>query len=407
MELLDLPEKPTIGARSPPIRLTAMVANDLLILGGGCAGLSLAQRLAMLGDRCPRTQILERRSEYLADRTWCFWNEPKAALTELIGHRWPVVSLAVGERVVRIDCAETPYAMVPAAAFYQDSLAKFAQTPQLELELEVAVLAAPQKVAGRWYVETSAGTHSAKTLVDTRPPTILEPDSALLWQSFLGHEIECVSAVFEPGVAEIMHFATDGQGVILFFYLLPFSPQRALLEVTVFAREPWQPASFHGEMESFLQRRIGDASYTILRSEHGILPMGQTHISPMADTSYVTAGLFAGGARASSGYAFQRIQRWASDCAAALGVGLLPVPQRADPAILRGMDRVFLRVLRRHPERAPELFLALFQKVEIAVLVRFMSDQATLSDYLAIVTALPAGLFLREILPTLRSAPIP
>ena len=384
-----------------------MVANDLLILGGGCAGLSLARRLATLCERCPRTQILERRSHYLADRTWCFWDEPKAALTELIGHRWPVVSLAVGERVIRVDCAETPYSMIPAAAFYQDSLAKLAQAPQLELEQDVSVLTAPQKVAGQWYVETSVGTRSAKYLIDTRPPTTLEPGSALLWQSFLGHEIECDAPVFEPGVAEIMHFAADGQGVILFFYLLPFSPQRALLEVTVFAPEPWQPASFHAQMQAFLHRRVGDVRYIILRSEHGILPMGQTRNSPSADASYVTAGLFAGGARASSGYAFQRIQCWANDCAAALGAGLPPVSQRPDPPIQRGMDRVFLRVLRRQPELAPELFCALFEKVDIGVLVRFMSDQASVADCAAIVTALPARPFLREILPTLKSSPIP
>jgi lycopene beta-cyclase len=384
-----------------------MVANDLLILGGGCAGLSLARRLATLGDRCPRTQILERRSHYLPDRTWCFWNEPTAALTELIAHRWPVVSLAMGERVIQVACAETPYAMVPAAVFYQDSLAKLAQTPQLKLELDVAVLTTPQKVAGQWHVETSAGTRSAKNLIDTRPPTTLQPDSALLWQSFLGHEIECQTSVFEPGVAEIMHFATEARGAILFFYLLPFSPQRALLEVTVFAREPWQPDNFHPEMQAFLHRRLGDARYTILRSEHGVLPMGHPRTPPAADGSYVTAGLFAGGARPSSGYAFQRIQRWATDCAAALGAGLPPVPQRPDPAILRGMDQVFLRVLRRQPELAPELFLALFEKVEIAALVRFMSDRASVADCVAIVSALPAGLFLREILPTLRSSPIP
>ena len=384
-----------------------MLENDLLILGGGCAGLSLARRLATLGDRCPRTQILEQRSEYLADRTWCFWDEPKAALTELISHRWPVVSLAVGQRVVRIDSAETPYAMVPATAFYQDSLAKTAQAPKLDLELGVAVHNAPQKLAGLWYVETSGGTRSARNLVDTRPPTTFEPCSVLLWQSFLGHEIECKEAVFEPGVAEIMHFAADAEGVILFFYLLPFSSQRALLEVTVFAREPWQRASFHAEMQAFLHRRVSDGRYTILRSEHGILPMGQARTLPAVDASYVTAGLFAGGARASSGYAFQRIQRWANDCAAALGAGLPPIPQRPDPVILRGMDRVFLRVLRRHPELAPKLFLALFQKVHIAALVRFMSDRATLADYTAIVTALPSGLFLREIFSTVRSSSIP
>jgi lycopene beta-cyclase len=46
---------------------------DLIILGGGCAGLSLARRLSELGEDCPQTVILESRSSYTDDRTWCFW----------------------------------------------------------------------------------------------------------------------------------------------------------------------------------------------------------------------------------------------------------------------------------------------------------------------------------------------
>ena len=37
---------------------------DIIIVGGGCAGLSLAMRLAKLGDDCPRVALLERRDSY-------------------------------------------------------------------------------------------------------------------------------------------------------------------------------------------------------------------------------------------------------------------------------------------------------------------------------------------------------
>ena len=75
--------------------------------------------------------------------------------------------------------------------------------------------------------------------------------------------------------------------------------------------------------------------------------------------------------------------------------------------LLRGMDAIFLRVLRLQPEIAPELFLALFQKVEIAILVRFMSDRGTLSDYAAIASALPSGPFLRQTFPALIASRMP
>jgi lycopene beta-cyclase len=44
--------------------------TDVLILGGGCAGLSLAVALA---ERAPamRVDTLEARMDYTRDRTWC------------------------------------------------------------------------------------------------------------------------------------------------------------------------------------------------------------------------------------------------------------------------------------------------------------------------------------------------
>jgi lycopene beta-cyclase len=66
------------------------------------------------------------------------------------------------------------------------------------------------------------------------------------------------------------------------------------------------------------------------------------------------------------------------------------------------MDALFLQVIRANTTVAPALFMALFRHVEPPRMIRFLSDQATLSDYVAIIRALPAGLFLREIPPALR-----
>ena len=373
------------------------VQNDLLILGGGCAGLSLARRLSILGKLCPQTLILESRSAYLDDRTWCFWNEPSAQLTHLVSHRWLRVSVAAKENSATVDCHAYPYSMIPSAAFYDESISMLGQTDSIQLELGVSVLSEPKKIGNVWYVETSAGMRSARKIVDTRPTDRPQRGKALLWQSFVGHEIDCSEPVFQPDIAEIMHFEPVCDGRILFFYLLPFSKNRALLEATIFAPEPYGPDKFQNEMEAFIARRVKGYNYTFRRSEHGILPMGMPPSQTDPDPSYVKAGLFSGGARPSSGYAFQRIQRWASLCAEALGQGQLPLPHAPDPILLRKMDSLFLKVLRRQPEIAPELFMALFRKTNIGRLVRFMSDRASVVDYLAISLALPSKPFLQQI----------
>ena len=60
------------------------------------------------------------------------------------------------------------------------------------------------------------------------------------------------------------------------------------------------------------------------------------------------------------------------------------------------MDAIFLNVLRHYPELGPELFMRLFSKVDSAKLIRFLSDRGLVSDYLAVILALPSGLFLKS-----------
>jgi lycopene beta-cyclase len=61
------------------------------------------------------------------------------------------------------------------------------------------------------------------------------------------------------------------------------------------------------------------------------------------------------------------------------------------------MDDIFLNVICNNPDLGPELFMDLFAKVESRRLVRFLSDKGHLLDYLAVVRALPAAPFLKDI----------
>ena len=116
-----------------------------------------------------------------------------------------------------------------------------------------------------------------------------------------------------------------------------------------------------------------------------------------AHPTYVRVGLTAGAARPATGYAFQRIQNWAIQCASALSIGGLPITHVQDSFLLRKMDDIFLNVIRNNPELGPDLFVDLFSKVDGRKLVRFLSDKGQFLDYLAIVRAMPASPFLKDI----------
>lgn len=374
---------------------------DLLIVGGGCAGLSLAMHLAANPKRSPRTLILESRSHYQNDRTWCFWGDDKTPFAAKARHDWRHVTVSHAGRVTRLDCGTSPYRMLASDQFYAAALEAIHQAPKLQLQLSSPLLSEAQFRGGRWHAETPQGALSAAMVVDTRP-LLANTVEALLWQSFYGHEIECESPVFDHSCVELMNFSSISSERVAFSYVLPMSPTRALVEFTVFAAQPLAASALAADLDAAIQQRVQGAGFILRRSEQGILPMGQTKpATTAAETgpaaSYLRAGLFAGAARPATGYAFQRIQHWAADCAGRLTRGSRLVGQSQDPALLVWMDHMFLSVILDQPQRAPELFATMFARVDSQRLIRFLSDRGRLADYAAMIVALPCQPFLRQL----------
>lgn len=370
---------------------------DVIILGGGCAGLSLGMRLAKSGADSPRTLILERRNEYTNDRTWCFWDDGSSPMCHLASHKWQSMTIRAASRSLTVNCGQTPYHLIPAASFYSEALEAIRTSSMVKLVTGSVPMREPYKQGREWRVDTEDGSYRAKAIVDTRPGPRPTAGGAMLWQSFHGQEIECNAPAFDPKRMDLMDFSLSNRERIRFTYVLPVSAHRALIEVTVLSQQPVNYGELSAELAIAVSRHAQGAPFSVLREEHGILPMGQSRSERGADPTYVRAGLAGGAARPSTGYAFQRIQRWADLCCAQLIAGKWPAGHAADPPLLRALDHLFLSVLRSRPEEAPSLFLALFEKTSTPRMIRFLSDRANALDYASVVWALPFLLFIQEI----------
>lgn len=377
---------------------------DLVIIGGGCAGLSLATCLSEHGESAPRTLVLEGRSQYTNDRTWCFWKLPSTQALHLVQSQWPAFRVASKECNVVVNCSSHPYCAVPADRFYRQALATIGQSLNISLSTGCPVIGPVQRAGNRWVIETPQGAFTASNVVDTRPVRAPQIGGSVLWQTFLGAEIEVEAALFTAGQVTLMDFAQTPRDRMVFTYVLPFSANRALVEVTEFSPTLLQPS----HLQAFLTRAMKDITqgrpYRNLRTEAGTLPMGQAplpqSLSPVhpANSSFVRAGVAHGGARACTGYAFQRIQHWASQCALALLETGHPIAHPRDAHTLAFLDQLFLRVLKEEPNRAPHLFTQLFSAAPTPSVLRFLGDCATPGDILQVVSALPPGPFLKALL---------
>ena len=369
---------------------------DVVILGGGCAGLSLAMRLAEMGERCPRVAIIEKRGKYVHDRIWSYWANEAAQLKHLARKAWGTVVVSGDGKEVRCDCRTTPYQTIESGTFYEAALATIGKNPRITLLMSEDANGVFANHGGIWQVELKNQRLGTRQIIDTRPARNGKAVEPLMWQSFSGVELECDAEVFDGETATLMEFIKGTDGQITFLYLLPFSSKRALVEVTVFGPQAHGPLELSAMLNRVIRRLAGSHKTQIIYREHHAIPMGLPPFKKERFNSYVQVGLEAGGARPSTGYVFQRIQLWADGAAERIGRGLPAQPHARDPWAVRKMDGLFLRVLSRAPERAAEIFTKLFAMRDVAPVIRFMNDEAGVLDYLKVMRALPSGIFLKE-----------
>lgn len=371
---------------------------DLIVIGGGCAGLSLAMRLAARGTNCPRVAIVEPREVYIHDRSWSYWRTRGARLTHLARREWPAVHVSAGGRTISVDCCGMPYQTIDSGDFYAAAWGLIRRNTRITSFLGESVIAPPARVAGLWRVQTSRRALQSAAVIDTRPPLEGSGSPPRLWQSFSGVEIECPEGNFASDQVTLMDFEPDVRGGICFRYVLPFSATRALVEATVFSPERQTATELAPALARFVARTAAGRAIRRIRQEYHAIPMGTSEPPTVRSQGYVRVGLHHGAARAATGYAFQRIQRWADVTAERAAHGKTPAPLRADPWVTRRLDSLFLDVLCRQPESAPGLFMSLFARPDPGPVLRFLSDEARPLDFLQVMRSLPPSPFLCEAL---------
>ncbi|MCA9601770.1 MAG: hypothetical protein KC417_07095 [Myxococcales bacterium] len=366
---------------------------DVIIAGAGCAGLSLARRLVPMG---PSVALVDPRTHYDDDRTWCFWAAGDHPFRDLVSHRWARWAVSAGADVVVREAAPYFYERLPAGAFYADSETRLAGAPNLAWHRGVRVLGASVDASeAHVAVETSAGVLRAKRFVDTRPTAPwapMEGRGPALTQRFVGWTVRTAAPAFDPSTAILMAFGAPDPRGVAFTYVLPLSTRGALLEDTWFTAGEIDADEHRARLRAELHRR-GIADAEILREERGALPMAVGRFAPRTHWRIAHAGLVGGAARPATGYAFQAIQRQTAALADELRDPNSRPARIASPrpAWIEALDATFLEALRADPTAAPDLFLRLFRRVPADALVRFLSETARPSDALHVIRALPVS----------------
>ncbi|MEM7807494.1 MAG: beta-carotene 15,15'-dioxygenase, Brp/Blh family [Planctomycetota bacterium] len=390
-------------------------AVDVLIIGGGCAGLALAHRLE---SSSLSVAVVEPRADYGRDRTWCFWldespdrRDPADAIPEVVRKniRWRWSKWAVdggaGEPVIR-SMPGLSYAGLTATDYYDAILPTLKKTTLYRGWSADRVDASGARIRR----DGESVEFTARRVVDTRPPASYRPNPTTresvgasdgdedLIQQFVGRTFR---GKLDQSLATVMQFDGDSETEtgLAFLYVLPVGDDEVLVDWTGMLRAPlaWSEAEarlIEGVQKHYPQLELDEDGY----AESGLLPMSSASDVRPADDGIVRLGIRGGACRPSTGYAFLQIQRQAQKLADELTHRddlVAPAPAGRS-RWLQLLDHIFVRKLRKEPKAFPGLFARLFRQVRPDRLARFLSDVPTARDGASVVMAMPKLPFAKE-----------
>ena len=376
---------------------------DLIVAGAGLGGLSFLWHLIAAGGPPRRVLVIDRSFEPTNDRTWCFWGPRDAPFAELAVARWSEAEVCFGGERHTDSLGDLRYHCIPSHDFRQHVLDRIDATPWIT-RVEANIFDLGEDASGA-FVDTSAGRftgewmlQSLRYLGDSATRRLRYP----VRQHFGGLEIRTARPVFDPSRLTLMDFRVPQQDGTTFVYVLPFAPDRALVEHTMFSPRAL-PASRHFELaEDYIRERF-DVPFEVLRRESGNIPMDDRFPDQQASSRVFQIGVVGGQIKPSTGYTFARVQRHASALAGHFATtGELAVQPSSGPRF-RLYDTLLLRILHDEPERAEGVFRELLTRSPLPLALRFLDEQTTLSDEARLFAKLPTWPFLSGVPTTLLS----
>jgi lycopene beta-cyclase len=382
-----------------------VVESDIVIIGGGAAGLSLAHWLPTDPDRQPAVSAL------LVDapagplrtprRTWCYWEASPGRYDSAVTASWEW--LRVHNRLgtaVRRHIAPLRYKMIRSSDF--EALVEYdlARRPQIRrLHATVQDVTPCPDGTARVRATDPSGTRvdiTARWVFDSRPPHRLPPARTHLLQHFRGWFVRTRRPVFDPDVADLMDFRTPQPARGLSFgYVLPTSRHTALVEYTEFGPAQLSTDAYDAALEHYTCRVLDTGPVQVQATEQGVIHMTDAVLTDRAARAVFRIGAAGGCTRPSTGYTFAAIQRQAEAVARAVRAGRRPAPPPPHRRRARLMDAVVLRALDTGRIDGPDFFYRLFDRVPPVRLLRFLDGRTRLFEDLAVGARVPVAPMLR------------
>ncbi len=349
---------------------------DYVIIGGGCAGLSLAYELDIHDKLTHKTlAIIETRKEYKRDKTWSFWKVTHHNFDDCVKKNWQNFSINIDSKTNHLSCNDYPYQSIDSGLFYKKINKKIKSNKNI------------------FFFEDLKELNLSNSFIFNSLPSIKQSHQNL-WQHFCGIEIETQKEIFDDSIFNLMDFDCDQRESVHFFYTLPYSKKKALIETT------WLSTinddllkDYDNQLKDYIERNLGIRNYKITYKEQGAIPL----FYPLYKKEKMKMNIGTAGnmTRLSTGYTFLNIQEHSKY----IRENIENISQMNKYEINKKyqyLDEIFLRVLKNHPKIMPDIFFKMF-KAPPKTVIKFLSNKSNFFEDLSIIFKMPKWTFIKAL----------
>lgn len=364
---------------------------DLVVIGAGLSSLMFLNRYLKKFKK-HSVLILESKKNIKKDQTFCVWEGPGLDSIQKNFNLQPKKTwdkILIQNQDKNISRTISPYQYVCFDGYETFNRLIKEHANQVEIKRNILVDKI-EKQHDVFNVFCKNKLFQGQYVVDSRNnDKDLDVTSVHVKQAFVGHEIDVPKDTFSSDQATIMSFK-DNSEEVEFTYILPFSSKKALIETTVFSKNPNlnSIARKHKELLKVYK------DYRILRSEKAIIPMAI--VKDETENAALRIGTNVGMVRPSSGYSMRRIASWI------LNINIVKLNeanhkyyQYKQDKFLNWLDSIFLKVIYFYPDQGPYLFMQLFSRVNMPSLIRFLSDKPSILDLIKVLWSMPKILMIK------------
>ncbi len=341
-----------------------------------------ANKKILLLDKSPKTEN---------DRTWSFWTDKPHRYDDIVYHRWDRIHFYGDRELDLLDINPYSYQSIRGLDFYRYTLEAIKSCTHIDIRYE-AVTDISSEASGIAKVSTNTGDYLGQVVFTSIVDNFPDQDFHFVWQHFKGWVIETKDEAFDDRTATFMDFRIDQHGETRFFYVLPYSKNKALIEATIFSKERWPAEQYDPLIRNYISDYLELGNYKKVEVEYGAIPMSTSRFSRLRSRSIIPIGTLNDAVKPSSGYAFVRIQEEADQIITLLTEQKSIILRRTGR--FRWYDRTLLDVIIREKKSAKHIFSMMFQHNSPQEIFKFLNEKTSIWEETKIFWTLPFWPFL-------------